>query len=101
MTPTFIRSSTSRALNRLSVFAKTHPLHVSLNYCIRVLLLTYSAGSRDVLPLRCRFKTLRNTLFAAAPLHAYSGPTLPTAVHASRHLSTMSGSDKAIFANGW
>ncbi|SGZ18881.1 BQ5605_C020g09209 [Microbotryum silenes-dioicae] len=39
-------------------------------------------------------------LFAAATVHAYTGPTLPTAIQSQRSLSTMSSSETAIFANG-
>jgi hypothetical protein len=42
------------------------------------------------------------TIFATPLLlHQYSGPTLPTALHSQRNLSTMSGTEQAIFANGW
>jgi hypothetical protein len=41
------------------------------------------------------------TLFATPVLYAYSGPTVPTAINSRRTLSTMSGSEQAIFANGW
>ncbi|GAA5922429.1 hypothetical protein JCM1841_004905 [Sporobolomyces salmonicolor] len=40
------------------------------------------------------------TLFTAPVMHKYTGPTLPTAINASKALASTSGSETAIFANG-
>ncbi|KAK4058266.1 hypothetical protein OIO90_000423 [Microbotryomycetes sp. JL221] len=37
----------------------------------------------------------------APVVHKYTGPTLPTAIQASRSLATMTSKETAIFANGW
>ena len=51
------------------------------------------------LDLHDRLRHLKG-LFAAPILHAYTGPTVPTAIHSQRSLSTMSSTDTCIVANG-